>query len=101
MKSLMIKVENEELLSLIEGLQYETESRKEILAYMIDKGMSGTENFAAYQKEYSEYFVQLSTAKSTLEAAIREKIPAGMELRSWNLEFASRQITVDVYEISN
>ncbi len=101
MKRLKIRVDNEELLTLIESLQYETDSRKEILAFMIDRGMNGTENFDKYQEEYRGFFVQLNTAKSRLEEAIRNTLPEGMELRAWNLDFVSHEIAVDAYETQN
>lgn len=97
MKTKEITIENQEIVDLVESLQYEVESRKEIISFMIEKTLQNTENFESYQNEYREYFVQLSVAKNTLEQMIKAAYPE-INILTWNLEFSTKKITVDYFD---
>lgn len=78
-----------DLSNYIESLQYECEARKDLCAFMINKGMADSEAFNRYHKEYMEFFAQLETAKNEMA---NEYIPKG---KKWNLDFATSQVTFD------
>lgn len=98
-QQLLLKVDNQELINLIEGLHYETEARKDIITFYITNGMDMTsEAWQSYNKEYREFFVQYSEAKTQLEDLFIKKNPEldGRAYTRWNLDFATGNLTVDL-----
>lgn len=77
----------------IQSLQYEVESRKDLLAHMINTGTDiDSEPFKKYEKEYQEFFVQYNVAKEAMQKNLLE--PAVQtKLISWNLDFESCEVT--------
>ena len=85
---------DEELANYIEGLQYETESRKDLLAFMIGNGYdTNSEAFKAYEKEFQEQFIQYNQAKSELEQKYVYPVTNGVRV-NWNLDFGTRELTI-------
>lgn len=92
MKTTVIKI-GEDVRDHIQALQYEVESRKDLLAHMIQTGTdTGSEAFKRYEKEYQEYFVQYNIAKEALQNQVLSPQVEG-KLISWNLDFASCEVT--------
>lgn len=92
MKTKIVTV-NEEVRDKIQALQYEVESRKDLLAHMIQTGTDiKSEAFRRYEREYQEFFVQYNMAKETLQNAVLAPKVEG-KLVSWNLDFASCEVT--------
>lgn len=97
-EQLLLKVDNQELINLIEGLHYETEARKDIITFYLTNDMKASDSFKEYNKEYREFFVQYSEAKTQLEDLYIKKNPEldGRAYTRWNLDFATGNLTVDL-----
>ena len=79
------------LVEKIETLQYEVESRKDVISQILAKGFKvAGDAFAKYQAEYKEYFIQYNKAK-------REMLNAyGVDSNSaWTLDFATCVLTIE------
>lgn len=78
--------------SNIEILQYEVESRKEIIAQILSSMIHVQGSlFENYQKQYHEYFVAYNKAKSDMLKAYN--IPASA---NWTLNFDTKELTYEV-----
>lgn len=90
-----IAIENQEVINHLEALGYEANARKDLLAYLVQTGVSlGDPAFQAYHKEFEEAFARYELAKSEFEKQyVRPLAPDGRTL-SWNLDYASRELTV-------
>ena len=81
----------------LQQLSIEVDSRKELLAFMIDKGMnSNNDRFKAYEDEYKEYFFSYETAKKILQRDVLEPAFGKENLIRWDLNFDSCICTVEV-----
>jgi hypothetical protein len=79
------------LVEKIEALQYEVESRKDIISQILANGFKvAGDAFAKYQAEYKEYFIQYNKAKREMLDFYGVKSSS-----SWNLDFASCVLTVE------
>lgn len=93
MNTKIVKVENQELVNLIESLQYEVNARKELISFMLSTDMSmDTHAFERYNKEYMDFYIQYNEAKNQLQkmyvyTAVENPI-------SWNLDFETSEITI-------
>lgn len=92
MKTTIIRI-GEDVRDHIQALQYEVESRKDLLAHMIQTGTdTSSEAFKRYEKEYQEFFVQYNIAKETMQnTALAPQVKG--KLISWNLDFATCEAT--------
>ena len=87
--SKVIKVD-ETLVKQIEALQYEVESRKDVIVSMLSTSyMTEKEQFKAYQEEYKNYFIQYNKAKQVMLETC--SVPNNV---AWNLNFATCELTV-------
>ncbi len=83
---------NEELCTKIESLQYEVESRKEIIAQVVSSMIYTNGNlFEQYQEEYRKFYIEFNQAKAEMlrTYGISDDTP-------WNLDFATRELTYGV-----
>lgn len=82
---------NKEIVSKIESLQYEVESRKDVISQILANGFKvAGDTFAKYQAEYKEFFIAYNKAKKEMLDA------CGVDSNSmWNLDFASCVLTVE------
>lgn len=94
MNTKIIKIENQELVNLIESLHYEVNSRKDLIAYMLNSDMrTDTAAYEKYNKEYREFYVQYNEAKNKLEETyVRTAVENPM---NWNLDFETGKITIE------
>ena len=87
--SKVIKVD-ETIVTNIEKLQYEVESRKDVIVALLSTTFTvDNARFEAYQNEYREYFTRYNQAKHDM--LIKYGVPSNV---NWNLDFASRELTV-------
>lgn len=85
----MTIVIDKELCDKIEALQYEVESRKDVITQVLSGAVAVRgELFANYQDEYKKYFIAYNKAKQEMIDAY--KIPANCD---WNLEFHNCELT--------
>ena len=87
----MNKIIVDEALCLkIEGLQYEVESRKDIITQILTGGIHiQGDLFAAYQEEYKQFFIAYNKAKQELIDLYN------IDTKNWNLDFRSRELTIN------
>ncbi len=79
----------QETVTKIQALQYECESRKGLLAFMLDKGGSvESEGFRAYHREYTDFNARYEQAKEDMQKTVLEPQVPG-RLLTWKLDFAS------------
>lgn len=90
---------NKEMSDYLESLMYETNARKDIVAYMIDHGMTKTESYDLYHKEYVEYHTKYEIAKHELEATYVYPISHG-EVK-WVMNFRTNQLEIEVADDGN
>lgn len=96
MKTITFKIP-EEISREIELLQYEYESKKDILAYMIYNDYPMNDAFKKYQEDYMACFTKYNMAKDHLQKTIIEPEVKG-RLNQWNLEFESCEVTAEYAE---
>lgn len=88
-----IVLDSSPALQRLEALAYEVGSRKDLLSYMIQSGVKPTDDaFKAYHQEYQEFFVQYEEAKAAFQKEAVDTLGPGL---SWNLDFATRTLTVE------
>ena len=94
MNTKVIKIENEEFVNLIEALHYEVNSRKDLIAYMLNSNMrTDTEAYEKYNREYREFYIQYNEAKNKLEEMyVRTAVE---NPTSWNLDFETGEVTIE------
>jgi len=85
-----------DLRDYIESLQYETNARKDLLAFMLERGQGETEGFKKYHTEYIEYSTQYEMAKAQITNEY--VIPKYGKNASWNLDFKTATVTVTYTE---
>ena len=82
----------ESLSNYIEGLQYEVNARRDIIALLIRQGEDGSDSFKRYHKEYLEYYAKLETAKDTMA---NEYVKPSYPECDWRLDFGTGTILVE------
>ncbi len=97
-KNVVVLVENQEIINLIQSLQYEVESRKNIIKDLMnsDNGFMNynEKTFNKYHKEYVEFFVQYETAKEELQKMYVKEYVDKYSSVSWNLDFGTHELTI-------
>lgn len=94
MKTVAIEIPKD-LSTYIESLAYETNSRKDIIAFMIDRGMINSEGFQSYHNEYQEYYMKYELAKKEMADKYVSPEHPGC---TWTLDFQTGIVTVEVLE---
>lgn len=89
-----VKVDNNDLVSKIEALQYEVESRKDLIAFAMTRDdLTDSPSFKQYQEEYRDFFIQYNVAKNLLEKQyVYPKCP---NAKRWNLDFETHELTIE------
>jgi hypothetical protein len=72
----------------IELLQFEVNSRKEIITGFLQTSLEKTELFKQYEKEYQEYFKEYNKAKLEMLKTYGISPKA-----TWSLDFTTRELT--------
>lgn len=88
---------SEELKNYVERLALDVESRKELIAFLVegDRG-THTETFKEYHKDYEEAFTAYSLAKDDVQ---KKYIPQALLDKDafntkWKLEYATAELTI-------
>lgn len=90
-----IRIENQEVINLLEAEAYEVNSRQSLLAYMAQNGVLPSDPaFMAYHKEFQEHFIKYEAAKAELEREyVAPLLPEG-RTASWRLDYASHELAI-------
>ena len=94
MSTKIVKVDNQDLINFIEGLHYEVNSRKDLIAFMLNNNMrTDTDAYKKYNKEYMEFYIQYIEAKNQLEKMyVRTAVENPTD---WNLDFETGKLTIN------
>lgn len=77
----------------IEALQYEVESRKDIIVAVLSGTVSmKTDKFNDYHKEYQEYFKKYNQAKQDM---VNKYIDPSFKNKAWNLTFDTCELLIE------
>lgn len=77
----------------IEGLQYEKNSRLNLLNFMIMQNMKRDSEFEKIHNEYTEFYIKFELAKKKLEQLYLA--PLGINPRGWRLDFKSMEVLIN------
>ena len=84
----------------IQALQYECESRKDLLTFMINSNIDITNsNFKKYHKEYQDFFAELNVLKEEMKHTYLDPKTPGKIIR-WNLDFSTHKVDCSYEEES-
>lgn len=89
-----IKID-EDITTKIEALQYEIDTRKDVIAFMIASDMNmETDAFKKYSKELTEFKVQYEEAKRVIE---EDYVIPAMEGKkcTWSLDFYTSEVSIN------
>lgn len=97
MKTIEITIENKPLVELLESLALETDSRRDVISFMLSNDMMITDSksFEKYHDEYQKFYKQYDIAKREFQRMYVDTIP---HAANWNLDFADSLLTVIVDE---
>lgn len=77
----------------IEALQYEVESRKDVIIQALSGSVKmKSDMFDDYHKKYQEFFKQYNQAKSEM---IKKYLSNEDGKKAWSLDFSSCELTVE------
>ena len=97
MEKKTIKID-EKIRDLVESYDYEYNSRKELIAFMLSNNMDiNTDAFRKYQKEMQEFLVQFNTAKEEISRKYVENLLEGRNAK-WTLDYATCDLTIEFTE---
>lgn len=84
----------EEMVNYLQRLAYETDARSNLCAFMTRQGIKN-EAFNDYHREYIEFYTKYELAKKQMED---DYIKPAIESNNftWNLDFKTGQVSVDV-----
>lgn len=90
---MIIKID-EELRNRIQYYQYETEARKELIAFIVSNADMATnsEMLAKYEKEYLDFFRLYNEEKAKMLQIYLKDV----DYKSWNLDFQSCELRVKI-----
>lgn len=88
-----------EMSDYVESLMYETNARKDMVAYMIDHDMTKNDAYDRYHKDYVEYHTKYEMAKRELEATYVHPLKLGNV--KWTMNFRTHQLEVEVTDDGN
>ena len=85
----------EEFCNYVESLMYETNARKDVIAFMIDRNVDNKERFDQYHKEYLEFYAQYELVKQEIQKTYVDEVYGDQAIR-WNLNFQTQELEIDL-----
>ena len=76
----------------LEMLTYEVQCYQDLLTFMTTHGMDKNISQEYYEK-YQNYYIELTLAKSQLEAYLKTKV--NEPIINWSLDFFSSEVTIN------
>lgn len=92
-KTIVLSVDADTVNS-IQRLNVETESRRDIIAFMLSSGMNiDNESFLRYQAEYQNFYRDFETSKTVFEKSfVKTQYP---NATSWSLDYQTNEVTIN------
>ena len=76
----------------LERLSYEVDARKDLLAFLLERGQEESDSFRRYHREYVDLRAQYELAKKELaDRFVAPEHPEGV----WRLDFATATLTIE------
>ena len=97
MKTIEITIDNRQMVELLESLALETNSRKDVISFMLlnDMMLTNSKSFEKYHDEYQKFYKQYDIARQEFQKMYVDTIPNAI---NWSLDFASGLLNVTVNE---
>lgn len=97
MKTIEITIENKKMVELLESLSLETDSRRDVISFMLSNDMmlTNSTSFKKYHDDYQKFYKQYDEAKREFQKMYVDNIPNAIH---WNLDFSDSLLTVTVNE---
>ena len=92
--SKVIKIEDQDIINLLQRLQYEVESRKEIIGFIISTDGINSESFKKYEKDYQDFYIQYQEAKAQFEELYVKPAVPDASFINWKLNFERAEVTI-------
>ena len=92
--SKVIKIEDQDIINLLQRLKYEVESRKEIIGFIISTNGINSESFKRYEKEYQDFYIQYQEAKAQFEELYIRPVMPDASFINWDLNFERAEVTI-------
>ncbi len=87
-------IKNQETVNYLEALSMEMETRKDVIAFMLDRGMdTGSEQFKAYHRELVEFRAKFESAKAQFYQDVVLPLTKGKAV-DWSLDYRTSVLTV-------
>lgn len=88
------KIENQSTVQYLERLNFEVTSRKDLISFMIERGMDiSGESFKVYQEDYRKLYAEYELAKQAFERTEVQTISPYKKF-AWNLDFGSCEVEI-------
>lgn len=87
-------IDDKELVTKLEATNYEVESRKEVIAFMLGSNYTNSEAFKLYQDEYQKFFMEYNLLKARLEELYVKPVVNTDQRVDWNLDFQTGVLTI-------
>lgn len=85
----------EEFCNYVESLMYETNARKDVIAFMINSAILNQERFDQYHKEYLEFYAQYELVKQEIQKTYVDEVYGNQAIK-WNLNFQTQELEIDL-----
>ena len=85
----------EDFCNYVEGLMYETNARRDVIAFMLNSVILNKERFDEYHKEYLEFYAKYELVKSEIQKTYVDEVYGNQAIK-WNLNFQTQELEIDL-----
>jgi len=85
----------EDFCNYVEGLMYETNARKDVIAFMLNSAILNQERFDQYHKEYLEFYAKYELVKNEIQKTYVDEVYGNQAIK-WNLNFKTQELEIDL-----
>lgn len=85
----------EDFCNYVEGLMYETNARRDVIAFMLNSVILNQERFDQYHKEYLEFYAKYELVKNEIQKTYVDEVYGNQAIK-WNLNFKTQELEIDL-----
>ena len=85
----------EDFCNYVEGLMYETNARRDVIAFMINSTILNQERFDQYHTEYLEFYAKYELVKKEIQKTYVDEVYGNQAIK-WNLNFQTQELEIDL-----
>lgn len=85
----------EDFCNYVEGLMYETNARRDVIAFMLNSAILNQERFDQYHKEYLEFYAKYELVKNEIQKTYVDEVYGNQAIK-WNLNFKTQELEIDL-----